>query len=423
MIRGLIEYTVPRKGEAASYGCTRTMTKFGDSSGRSGLSAGGLFQLIQRWMRGPESPDFPIPTQIATTVLVLWLPLVILSLFENSLVGTGVAQPLFADLVPHVRFLIAVPLLLLADLVIDPAVTTADYDLETSGVVPDAEQPRFQAAREKLRQARDSVWPDVVIIVLAFGFTWQFKPGYGDSALEAVATSWMRSTQDGSVHFTPAGWWYVLVSGPMFQVILFRWLWRFLIWGAFLFRVSRLSLALRPTHPDLAGGLGYVGVAQQAFAIVFLAFATVSSSTIAHDIISEGQKFQDERLEIATLVVIFVVIIHVPLLFFSRQLFLARRAGLEQYGSLAHKLSDAFHQKWIERDSSSVGADLLASTDPSAMADYTATFDNVRSMRMIPVTLRGVLILTGILLAPFLPLVLTAYSLQDLFNRLADALV
>jgi len=399
------------------------MTEFSDSSGRSGLSAGGLFQLMQRWMRGPEALDFPIPAQIAIAILVLWVPLVVLSLFESSLVGTGVAEPLFADLVPHVRFLIAIPLLLVADLVIDPAVHSAGNDLETSGVVPDAEQPRFQAAREKLHQARESVWPDVVIIVLAFGFTWQFKPGYGDSALEAVTTSWMWSTQDGSVRFTPAGWWYLLVSGPMFQVILFRWLWRFLIWAAFLFRVSRLSLDLQPTHPDLAGGLGYLGVAQQAFVIVFLAFATVASSTIAHDIISEGQTFQDERLEIVTLIVIFVAVIYAPLLFFSRQLFFARRAGLKQYGSLAHKLSDAFHEKWIKKGTSGVGEDLLASTDPSAMADYTATFDNVRSMRMIPATLRGTLVLAGILLAPFLPLVLTAISLQELFNRLADALV
>jgi hypothetical protein len=399
------------------------MTGSSVSTRRSKLSAGGLVQLIQRWMRGPESPDFPIPTQIAIAVLVLWLPLVILSLFEGSLTGTGVAQPLFTDLVPHVRFLIAIPILLVADLVIDPAVRTAMRDLETSGVVPDAEQPKFQAAKEKLHRARDSVWPDLVIIVLAFGFTWQFKPGYGDSALEAVATSWMWSTQDGSVRYTAAGWWYLLVSGPMFQVVLFRWLWRFLIWAAFLFRISRLPLALIPTQPDLAGGLGYLGVAQQAFGIVFLAFATVSSSAIAHDIISEGQRFQDERLEIVALVVALVAVIYTPLFFFSRQLFFARRSGLEQYGSLAHKLSDAFHQKWIRKDMRGVGADLLASTAPSAMADYTATFDNVRSMRLIPATPKGMMTLAGMLLVPYLPLVLTELSLQDLFNRLADTLV
>jgi hypothetical protein len=57
------------------------------------------------------------------------------------------------------------------------------------------------------------------------------------------------------------------------------------------------------------------------------------------------------------------------------------------------------------------------------MADYTATYDNVRAMRPIPATLRGVLTVAGILLVPFLPLTLTEFSLQDLLNRLIDALV
>jgi hypothetical protein len=61
--------------------------------------------------------------------------------------------------------------------------------------------------------------------------------------------------------------------------------------------------------------------------------------------------------------------------------------------------------------------------DSSTMADYTATYDNVRAMRPIPATLRGVLTVAGILLVPFLPLTLTEFSLQDLLNRLIDALV
>ena len=68
----------------------------------------------------------------------------------------------------------------------------------------------------------------------------------------------MWSGQDGDIRFTAAGGWYLLISGPMFQIILFLWFWRFLIWAAFLFRISRLSLRPRPTDPDLVGGLGYL---------------------------------------------------------------------------------------------------------------------------------------------------------------------
>ncbi len=399
------------------------MTKANGLQKRFSLSAGGLLYLVRRWIRGPESPDFPIPAQILAALALLWLPLVLLSLFEGSFTGTEVAQPLFADIVPHVRFLIAMPLLLLADLVIDPATSAATRNLETGGIVPDAEQPRFQEALTEIRKARDSVWPDIVIIVLAFGITWLFKPGYGDSALQAVATSWMWSVQDGEVRYSAAGWWYLLISGPMFQVILFRWFWRFLIWAAFLFRVSRLSLVLQPTDPDLAGGLGYLGIAQQTFVAVFFAFATVASSTIGHDILAEGGTFRNDLPEIIVLVLVFIVVIYAPLLFFSKQLFTARRAGLDEYGTLGYRLSGAFRQKWIREGDKGVGKELLASTDSSTMADYTATYDNVRAMRPIPATLRGVLTVAGILLVPFLPLTLTEFSLQDLLKRLIDSLV
>ena len=399
------------------------MSKLSGSPGQFSLSAGGLFRLVQRWIRGPESADFPIPTQILIAIVILWLPLVLLSLLDGSLIGTNVSQPLISDIVPHVRLLIAIPLLLVADIVIDPATRSATRDLETTGVVPAEEQPRLHSALEKMRSARDSVWPDVVIILLAFGITWLFKPGYGDSALEAASTSWLWIEHEGNVRYSAAGWWYLLISGPMFQVILFRWFWRFYVWTAFLFRVSRLSLALRPTDPDLAGGLGYLGLAQQSFVAVFLAFATVASSSIAHDMLSEGSTFRDERLEIVVLVAMFVAIIYGPLLFFTKHLAMARRRGLREYGLLSYKLSEAFHEKWTTKGKDEVGKELLASTDASAMADYAATFDIVRSMRLLPASFRNGMAATGVLIAPFLPLVLTEFSIQDLLSRLAGSLI
>jgi hypothetical protein len=90
---------------------------------------------------------------------------------------------------------------------------------------------------------------------------------------------------------------------------------------------------------------------------------------------------------------------------------------------LGYQLSEAFQEKWIKQHEEAIGKDLLGSTDPSATADYSATYDNVRSMRLIPATLKGVLVVAGILLAPFLPLALIEFSLQDLLRLLADALV
>lgn len=387
------------------------------------LSSGGLVHLVQQRIRGAGAGDFPIPAQFLIAVTLLWLPLVVLTLLEGTFAGEGVEQPFIQDIVPQVRFLIALPLLLFADLAIDPAVGVAVNSLRRSGVVHDDQQPLIQAALAELENRRDSIWPDVVMLALAFSFTWLFQPGYGESAIQAADTSWLWSVSDGNVNLSTAGWWYILISAPIFQFILFRWIWRFLIWAGFLYRASRIPLALQPTHPDFAGGLGILGLTQQTFSIVFVAFATVMSSTIAHNILFEGDTFRDSRPEIILFVVVCVVLIYAPLLYFAKKMYTARRIGLSQYGELGYRLSDAFFSKWIAGAGPDVGAELKDSTDSSTMADYGATFDAVRSMRFVPVTFRGVLMVAAALALPFLPLYLTEFSITDLLQRFADTLV
>ena len=387
------------------------------------LSSGGLVHLIQNRMRGAGAGDFPIQTQLLMVMTLLWLPLVVLTLIAGTFVGGEVSEPFLYDLVPQVRLLIALPLLVFADMAIDPTVGVAIRNLQASRVVPDDERPRFKSATARLAQLRDSVWPDVIMLVLAFGLTWLYKPGYGATAIEVTNTTWLGTVSGGSVTLSIAGWWYVLVSGPLFQFILFRWVWRFLIWADFLRRVSRISLVLRATHPDLCGGIGILGLVQQTFVIVFVAFAAVMSSTIAHNIMFEGDSFKASRPEIIVFVLACVVVIYAPLLFFTSQMYTERRIGLSKYGALGHRLSEAFYEKWIKGAGSDVGNALKEAIDPSAMADYGATFDTVRSMRTIPVSLRSIVTVAGILTVPFMPLYLTEFSITDLLQRMADALV
>lgn len=390
------------------------------SESRFQLSSGGLLHLIQQRMRGPGAGDFPIQIQLLMALALLWLPLVVLTLIAGTFFGDKSAQPFIYDVVPQVRFLIALPLLVIADLAIDPAIGVAIRSLENSGVVPDSERNRFQAALAWLARSRDSVWPDIIMLLLAVGITWVYRPGYGGAAADA---SWFQNVSEGNIRLSIAGWWYMLISAPLFQFILFRWVWRFFIWAGFLLRISRISLALHPTHPDRSGGLGILGLVQQTFAVVFVAFAAVISSTIAHNMLLEGASLEDSRLEVFVFVLICIALIYAPLMFFANQMYTARRLGLSQYGALGHQLSGAFFSKWIKGAGTDVGTELKDSTDASAMADYGATFETVRSMRFIPVSLRNVAAVAAVLLMPFLPLYLIKFSITDLIQRIADALV
>ena len=50
-------------------------------------------------------------------------------------------------------------------------------------------------------------------------------------------STWYRL---GSGHeLTLVGYWYALVSLPIFQFLIFRWIYRMMVWSSFLWKISR----------------------------------------------------------------------------------------------------------------------------------------------------------------------------------------
>jgi hypothetical protein len=83
-------------------------------------------------------------------------------------------------------------------------------------------------------------------------------------------------------------------------------------------------------------------------------------------------------------------------------------------------LSEAFDKKWIKDPNKEKGGGLITAVDPSALADYTAVFETVSSMRLIPLNRHNVVALLLTLLAPFVPLILTQFSLKEALQRLGQ---
>jgi len=61
--------------------------------------------------------------------------------------------------------------------------------------------------------------------------------------------------------------------------------WRIFLWFRFLSAVSKLNLQLFPTHPDQAGGLGFIGEAQRFFGILFFAYSCGITGVVADEVI------------------------------------------------------------------------------------------------------------------------------------------
>ena len=69
------------------------------------------------------------------------------------------------------------------------------------------------------------------------------------------------------------------------------------------------------------------------------------------------------------------------------------------------------------------GEPLLGSADIQSLADLRNSFMVVEGIRMAPFTMRNVLELTVITLLPIAPLLLTTFSVEQLFDRVLKVLL
>jgi hypothetical protein len=236
-----------------------------------------------------------------------------------------------------------------------------------------------------------------------------------------VAT-WYAIPVGGGRRLSPAGWWFVYVSLPLLQFILLRWYFRLFIWARFLWQVTRCELRLVPTHPDRAGGLGFLAATVIAFAPLLAAHGALLAGLIANQIFFQGATLPGFKIELAVVVIFLLLVVLGPLLLFLPHLSAARRVGLREYGTLAQRYVREFDDKWL-RGGAPADEALVGSGDIQSLADLGNSFQVVEGMRLVPFTRNTVLQLTVITLLPVAPLLLTMVSLEELLKRLLQVVL
>ena len=205
------------------------------------------------------------------------------------------------------------------------------------------------------------------------------------------------------------------MSFPIFQFLILRWYLRLVIWYVLLWRISRLKLRLVPTHPDRAGGIGFLGTTWQASGLIGLAQSALLSSLMASRIHFEGQSLMSFKVSIAALAGFFLLAILGPLKMFTPRLFRTKRKGLMDYGTLATNYVACFEKEWA--GGGSKGDAILGSPDIQSLADLGSSYALVREMRLVPFGLDDVVPLAGIAVSPILPLLLTVMPLDEMLSR------
>jgi hypothetical protein len=312
----------------------------------------------------------------------------------------------------HVRFLVALPALLAAELIVNSRLTPIVHRFVERHIVLPEDFPRFNSAVESAMRLRNSLAAEVVVLACSYAFgLWLWH----DRAIVSIQT-WYASA-GGRWGLTPAGIWYVFVSIPIIQFILLRWYMRFFIWFQFLWRVSRLKLNLIPSHPDRCAGLSFLGKTSYAFGPILFAQGAMLTGVVATRVLYRGESLVSFKLQIGAFVAFFVVAILAPLLMFTRQMAAAKRKGSAEYGLLASRYVEGFQQKWIVREPDHA-EELLGTADIQSLADLGNSYGLVRDMRVVPFGLEDITRLAAVTAAPFVPLLLTIWPLEEVIMRI-----
>jgi hypothetical protein len=246
---------------------------------------GGPFHRVLELIGPANNERQRVISRALVAVLICWLPLLVLALAQGLALGPNITMPFLKDYAVQLRFLVALPILILSETPIDRGWRDLAQEFLRTGLIPSSEAADFDRVIQRLGRLRDFPLPEIAMLVLAYAAP--LFLGKTGLPLNKI-TSWHTLGADSS-QTSMAGWWFWAISAPLFRFLLLRWIWRMFLWTLFLWRTSRLKLYLVATHADLAAGLGFLSQGQRAYTPIVFAGGVVIGGAVLNAIRYEGQ--------------------------------------------------------------------------------------------------------------------------------------
>jgi hypothetical protein len=376
------------------------------------LGAGGPFYRLRCSLRLINEGRQPLGRQIFSGIGLTWVPLLLLCWLQPLFLKDGAGLALNEDLLTHIptyaRFFVSLPLLILSETAVRARLEKALSHALVSGVVSPKDRQAYIDLLARALKWQESKAVEIALLLLAL-FEAQAvaelmrELAHGGWTLMGSSLSW-------------AGMWYFGISKPFLQFLMFRWLFRLLIWWRVLYGVARLDLIIKPAHPDRRGGLAFIGDAVQAFFPLALAFSASVAGAVADYVLSSGTTEIGLKGFIAGGAGFIFLIFTAPLFFFITPMVEAKDKALFNYEGLAQRYCQVFDEKWNNPHPGAISVGELAAPEFSSITDMNAMVRGVREMTTLPFTREGLVPLFVAILLPFIPVLALAVPLQDILK-------
>jgi hypothetical protein len=373
---------------------------------------GGPFSEV---LKAVGLPTIPYPWRaVAVALLVGWIPLVVLAAFQGNLLGPTPREAILCDVAIYARYVIAMPLLLVAEPFCLPVLAEIIRSFGKANLVLDQDLERYNALVESTPRLLRSRTVTILILALAYVQVYWMR----DSLLPLVGISWRTHLVDGSRTATPAGWWLALVSIPLFLAVLYAWVWRLLLWTRLLWGIGQMDLRLVVTHPDLVGGIGFVSRSTRVLSLVAFAVACAPAGMVGNLVLFDRRDWRDFQVPVAVILVFLVVLIVGPLALLFPAVRRARLRGVIEYGILARSFGRRLHEKWIGENKAQADPSALDVNDFSAGTDLYQVVERVLQMKWVPISLKDVSRVAAATLLPFVPVLLTQLPAKHVWETM-----
>jgi hypothetical protein len=381
------------------------------------LVTGDLPYRLQRWVGLIPPRGLGVVRRAVLLALFTWLPMAIWALIARRALPGNVGEPLLEHLGVHVRCLVAIPLFVLTEATSHGVATQFVRRLLAGGFVTESDMPRFQALIDKTVRLRNTSLTWVIVVGLVIGWL-----TVGPAAQQIHEVVWAMGAQSGEATLGFGGWWFLYVVRPIFLVFILGFLLRLGLWFIFLARLSRLDLALVPTHPDGAMGLGYLARTPSAYTPFLVGISSVVCAVQAHQILYHGADPRSFAAPLAAFVVVMFGLMVAPLLAMAGPLNRAKRQALATYGALVARHGRGVYERWILGRQPDDPA-LLEAPEIGPVADTIQLYAAVKSTRPIPMNRTTVMLILLPLLLPMLALAAIKVPLKELLLVVVKTLI
>ncbi|WP_408096255.1 hypothetical protein ACJVC5_14545 [Peredibacter sp. HCB2-198] len=373
-----------------------------DSTSGYQIDLFGNIPVLDAWWRRSKTKS-----RVLSLVLITWVPLIVLSLLASQ-------NSVLTDYAIHMRFLIALPLLLLSSMKSGQNLRESFYQFIEAEILDPKDYNALKYQINETKRLRDSNWAKIVIFVLVYLVAAVYLLQFND--LENPV--WRK--ENGNISL--AGWWFTLISQPLYFYFLFYFLYRVGLWCRLLKKVSKMELHLRPSNGDDCGGLGFLGHLLVFFIVPCFAISVSVAGSMLNLVLYEGIDVTDMKMILGILCGAFLLLLAGPLLFFFPAMKEAKHRGIVEYGTLMGRQLQAFEKKWLVAEIDSKD-NILQDEDFQSVDSSNSVIERVHHMRLVPFTLKDLLPLIVAILLPFLPVVAMKVPWKVLLGQLTKIII